>query len=252
MKIILIGKPIAKMRPRFSMRAGYVVTYDPQEEAKESVRLRFTEAIKKALDSEIKAESMDASAICLAKAYEVNFYFYLPINESDSIAVRNGKLWGFEMPTGKPDYDNLEKFYLDCANGVLWRDDSMIVDAHSHKRYDEIPRMEVTIMAKKELTLPDKAEKVIKNFSPNELKEFLYEVKKLNALDPEMVGFLEGDLLQSWLYTAAGVLSSFALKYAPLLKKIEKVGDVTKDIEEIEDCKKGLEEGRYAIEKTPC
>jgi len=250
MKVILIGKPIAKMRPRFSMRAGYVVTYDPQEESKESVRARFSEALQKALDSEIKEESMDASSIVLAKAYQVNFYFYLPTNESDSTPVRNGKLWGFELPTGKPDYDNLEKFYLDCANGILWRDDCMIVDGQAHKRYDELPRMEVVIMAKKELSMPEKAEKVIKTFSPNELKEFLYDVKKLNTLDPELIGFLEGDLLKSWLTTAAGVLSEFSLKYATLLKKIEKVGDVNNDLMKLEECKIGLEEGRYAIGKT--
>src|ERR1044072_1553571 len=162
MKVVLLGKPIAKMRARYAKRGDFVVTYDPQEDAKNSVKMRFQEALRKALDSEIKSESMDASSIVLAKAYEVHFYFYLPINESDSKPVRNGKLWGFELPTGKPDYDNLEKFYLDCANGILWRDDCMIIDGHAHKRYDEVPRMEVTIMAKKELSMPEKAEKIIK------------------------------------------------------------------------------------------
>ena len=38
-------------------------------------------------------------------------------------------------PTGKPDHDNLDKTVGDSLNGILWRDDSVIVDGGCKKRY---------------------------------------------------------------------------------------------------------------------
>ena len=39
------------------------------------------------------------------------------------------------FPTGKPDWDNLGKLVCDSLNGLLWRDDSVIVDGGVRKRY---------------------------------------------------------------------------------------------------------------------
>ena len=38
-------------------------------------------------------------------------------------------------PTGKPDWDNIGKLACDSLNGILWRDDSIIVDGATAKRY---------------------------------------------------------------------------------------------------------------------
>jgi Holliday junction resolvase RusA-like endonuclease len=38
-------------------------------------------------------------------------------------------------PTGKPDWDNQGKLICDSLNGVLWRDDAIIVDGGLKKRY---------------------------------------------------------------------------------------------------------------------
>jgi Holliday junction resolvase RusA-like endonuclease len=38
-------------------------------------------------------------------------------------------------PTGKPDWDNIGKLVCDSLNGILWRDDAVIVDGSTSKRY---------------------------------------------------------------------------------------------------------------------
>lgn len=38
-------------------------------------------------------------------------------------------------PTGKPDWDNIGKLVCDSLNGLLWRDDSVIVNGGTRKRY---------------------------------------------------------------------------------------------------------------------
>jgi Holliday junction resolvase RusA-like endonuclease len=39
------------------------------------------------------------------------------------------------FPTGKPDWDNIGKLACDALNGILWRDDAVIVDGTTRKRY---------------------------------------------------------------------------------------------------------------------
>ncbi len=247
MKIVLEGKPIAKMRARYSKRGNFVITYDPQSEAKESVRQRFILALHEALNQESKEECLEAYGITHAKAFEVDFWFYMPINESDSETTKNAKLWGFELPTSKPDYDNMEKFYLDCANGVFWPDDRMIIDAHAHKRYDVKPRMEVTIVERKEMKLPCKAESVIKVFSPDMFKNFLIDVRKFDALDPIALDGPRDENFEDWLTMAACLVSEFSSKYATTLKKVQAKagGDITHDTLELQQCKAALHRGDY-------
>ena len=40
-----------------------------------------------------------------------------------------------EVPITRPDLDNLQKKLLDGFNGILWRDDSQVVESHVKKRY---------------------------------------------------------------------------------------------------------------------
>ena len=47
-------------------------------------------------------------------------------------------LAGLVRPTGKPDADNSLKL-VDCLNGVVWRDDSQLVDVRVVKRYGAEP-----------------------------------------------------------------------------------------------------------------
>jgi Holliday junction resolvase RusA-like endonuclease len=235
MKITLEGKPISKMRARHANHGRYVVTYDPQSKDKESVRWKLTQKLREALDSEIKEISMDASNLAHGKIFEVDLWFYLPVNNSDSEAQKNAKLWGFEPATCKPDYDNLEKFYLDAANGVLWEDDRMIIDAHAHKRYGEPARVEMTVMAKDQMKLHPKAEAILKIFSPGELEEFLEYATRLSLYNYNY-HIMSNELFnkEKLLTNIAVELSKLAAKYADKLKKIRKYEGLESDLKELE------------------
>ena len=50
------------------------------------------------------------------------------------------------LSTKRPDIDNLAaKAALDACNGVVWRDDSQVVDMTLMKRYSLKPRIEITV-----------------------------------------------------------------------------------------------------------
>lgn len=49
-------------------------------------------------------------------------------------------------PEARPDIDNVLKNLLDAMNGLIWRDDSQVVQLFAEKRHDEKePRVEVEI-----------------------------------------------------------------------------------------------------------
>lgn len=49
------------------------------------------------------------------------------------------------LPVTKPDADNYLKGVKDALKGVIWKDDSQVVDAFVRKRYSSRPRIEVKI-----------------------------------------------------------------------------------------------------------
>lgn len=54
-------------------------------------------------------------------------------------------LEGRIMPTGKPDWDNFAKTAGDALNGIVFRDDSLVVMGQCIKRYGDTPMLRVTI-----------------------------------------------------------------------------------------------------------
>jgi Holliday junction resolvase RusA-like endonuclease len=61
---------------------------------------------------------------------------------------RDAALTGVVRPTGRPDWDNLAKSGLDALNGIVFADDSQVVEATVKKVYSEVPllRIEVSIL----------------------------------------------------------------------------------------------------------
>jgi len=49
------------------------------------------------------------------------------------------------QPTSKPDVDNYLKGVKDALKGVIWKDDSQVVEVFAQKRYSARPRIEVKI-----------------------------------------------------------------------------------------------------------
>lgn len=68
-----------------------------------------------------------------------------PVPPSWSKTKRAQALAGVVRPTGKPDVDNVLKAIGDGCNGVVWVDDSAVVDVVATKRFGVTPGVQVTV-----------------------------------------------------------------------------------------------------------
>lgn len=136
-KFVVPGEPKPKQRARSRIvrtRDGrsFVSHYTPAETRKEEEAIRF-----------IASRAMEGRAPFLGPlAVRAAFYRSVPAswsNKKQALALA-GKL----LPTSKPDVDNCIKL-IDGAKGVVWRDDSQVVEAHIWKRFSETPRVVIEV-----------------------------------------------------------------------------------------------------------
>jgi Holliday junction resolvase RusA-like endonuclease len=129
------GKPGAKGRPRISTRGGFARAYTPAEtvsyENKVAFAGRDAMAGRQMLDQPLRLRVM---AI-----------FDVPASWSGKKKVK--AMSGEIRPTGKPDADNVLKIVGDALNGIVWRDDSIIVEATVIKSYGAAPGVCVMVEA---------------------------------------------------------------------------------------------------------
>ena len=117
------GKPFGKGRPRFARRGKFVSTY--------------TDAKTKSYETTIRdaAKAAMGSSEPLETAVSVSIYIRCPIPASYSNKRKLACLDQDERPTKKPDWDNCAKIICDGMNGIIFKDDAQIVDAHVTKVY---------------------------------------------------------------------------------------------------------------------
>jgi Holliday junction resolvase RusA-like endonuclease len=122
LSINIPGAPIAKKRPRFARRGKFVTTYNPQEtEEGKFICL---------MQSQINGHK----PIPAGTPIYLQAQFHMPFPASMSAKKR-----ATAIHTKKPDVDNMLKFLKDCANGVLWHDDSQVVWVLAQKLYSNSP-----------------------------------------------------------------------------------------------------------------
>lgn len=172
--------------------------------------------------------AIEASKLASAEFFDVRLSFYFPCSISSTTAQRNAKLWGLQKCTTKPDLDNLEKFYLDCFNGVLFADDSLVVTLSSVKKYSKHPRVEVEIVPN-EYALSDDVNGILEIFGPDDLTNFLritWELYDLYGRDEEgdwvedSVGIENVDEVR--LARTAYILSALADMFSKPMVKINR------------------------------
>lgn len=76
-----------------------------------------------------------------------NYTFHMPIPESTSKVRRLQMLNGRMHHIKRPDCTNLLKFYEDCLKGIVFEDDSQVVEINVRKIYDERPRVTIKVEA---------------------------------------------------------------------------------------------------------
>jgi Holliday junction resolvase RusA-like endonuclease len=135
--IILPGEPVAKGRARTRIvypRHGtpFVSHYTPAETATYERGLAWVGKV-----------AMRGRAP-LEGALKVVVTAYMSVPASWSGAKKARADTHEIRPSVKPDADNILKI-LDALNGVVWRDDAQIVEAHVVKVYSREPRLEIEV-----------------------------------------------------------------------------------------------------------
>jgi len=129
---VIPGNPIPLKRHRHKIVNGKSRTYDPQKAEKLYYGLLLKQQISVLPFSGI---------FPLSGPVHMTLRFLMPIPKRHKLHQVHG------MPHYyKPDLDNLIKFISDCANGILYKDDSQISSISSIKIYSkDNPRTEITI-----------------------------------------------------------------------------------------------------------
>lgn len=124
------GIPVAKGRARISVRGGFARAYTPEKTV--SFENRVAHAGNQAV---VGTPSTKAIALQIA--------VHLPIPASWSKKKQDEAALGVTRPCGRPDVDNFAKAVLDGLNGIVWRDDSQVVQLTATKHYSISPRVDV-------------------------------------------------------------------------------------------------------------
>ena len=127
------GNPVGKQRARYAKRGNFVQTYTPD-------KTRNYESLIK----EAAIQAMGSNEILETP---VNLYLYIraPIPQSYSKKRSEACLNGSEKPIKKPDASNVLKSVEDAMNGVVYKDDSQIVNIHVSKVYSSQSGVDVCV-----------------------------------------------------------------------------------------------------------
>ena len=129
------GAPVGKGRPRAARRGTGVVMFTPEKTA------GYEALVAAAASNAMRAEAGPLFTGPLEAVLEMR----IPIPASWSKAHKAAALAGTELPTSKPDIDNVVKAILDACNGMVFRDDSQVVILIATKRFSETPGVRVVI-----------------------------------------------------------------------------------------------------------
>lgn len=126
------GEPVAQGRPRASTQGGFVRLYDPKKskDYKDYVRLAAAEHAPAAL-----LEGPLGMVLTVYRSIPKSF------SKKKAALAEDGEI----RPVSKPDMDNYLKGVKDALKGVIWKDDSQVVEVFAQKRYSARPRIEVKI-----------------------------------------------------------------------------------------------------------
>ena len=125
MTFTVYGDPVPQGRPRF----GNGRTYDPPKSR------RYKQDVAVAASAAMRGRAPLQGAL----ACSLRFYMPIPKNVSQK---RRQELTGRFTTKRTGDIENLAKGVMDAVNGIVWQDDSQVVQLNIEKRYGHVPRVE--------------------------------------------------------------------------------------------------------------
>ena len=128
------GDPKGKGRPRFSRAGKFTRVYTDKQTLDYEAVIKF-----------FAAEAMGSTDL-LETPVSVFLYIRHAVPQSYSKKRTEACLSGLEQPCKKPDIDNIAKTFLDGMNGVIFKDDTQVVDLHVKKVYSAVAGVDVMVM----------------------------------------------------------------------------------------------------------
>lgn len=117
--VIIEGKIKGKARPR--VFNGHGITPKDTVQYENWVKICYKEQDGRYLEGSVKAT--------------ITAYYKIPKSYSKKRIKAINE--GLELPTKKPDVDNIAKIILDSLNGIAYKDDSQIVNLTVIKKYTD-------------------------------------------------------------------------------------------------------------------
>lgn len=125
LNVRVFGLPVAQGRPRaFKTPSGQVRVFDPAQ-SRDWKRTVLAQVLPL------------RPAVPLDEPLGLSLTFYLPRPKSAPKRVT--------LPTTRPDTSNMLKAVEDALLGVIFRDDSLLVDIIARKRYDPAPGVQILV-----------------------------------------------------------------------------------------------------------
>lgn len=132
-KFTVPGQPQGKGRPRIGKIGQHARMFTPAK------TVAYEGLIAHAAQQAMAGSPLiDAAVAC-------NVFIDCQVPASWSGKQQRMALAGDVLPKSKPDADNVVKAVFDGLNGVLWRDDSLVVDLRVRKRYATTPCVRVEV-----------------------------------------------------------------------------------------------------------
>ena len=133
LRLFVPGQPVAKGRPRLTIRAGHARAFTPAKTvAYEGLIALAGQQAMNGHDPYECALSMSVRAI-----------FQIPMSWSKR--KRLDAIAGLVWHTSKPDGDNVLKAVGDGLNGIVWRDDSQLSSCYISKAYGATPGLDIRV-----------------------------------------------------------------------------------------------------------
>ena len=127
------ANPVGKQRARYVKRGNFVQAYTPEKTRTYETLIR--ESAKQAMGESEPLET------------PVSLYLYIrvPIPASATKKRLQAISDGTEKPIRKPDASNILKSVEDGMNGVVYHDDSQIINIHVTKVYSSLPGVDICV-----------------------------------------------------------------------------------------------------------